>query len=149
MAGGYNNFLDENDLSHSDFEKLLTFTQPGNNGNIIIPWYSGERTPDIPDACPLYFGFRYEEMNKESMARGLIEGHVLNLFDGFSKMPVKPDIIHLTGGLSESKSWCQMITIFLAVKLFPLKVKVLHLVLLFMQHGYGKMKMGLRVTYLI
>ena len=109
MAGGYNNFLEENDLSHSDFENLLTYTQPGNNGNIIIPWYGGERTPDIPDACPLYFGFRYEEMNEKSMARGLIEGHVLNLFDGFSKMPVKPNIIHLTGGLSESKSWCQMI----------------------------------------
>ena len=109
MAGGYNSFLKENNLSHSDFETLLTHSQPGNNGNIIIPWYGGERTPDIPDACPLYFGYRYEDMNKESIARGLIEGHVLNLFSGFSKMPVKPHIIHLTGGLSKSKSWCQMI----------------------------------------
>jgi len=121
MAGGYNNFLDKNDLSHSDFETLLTNTQPGNNGNIIIPWYSGERTPDIPDACPLYFGFRYEEMNKESIARGLIEGHVLNLFEGFSKMQVKPNIIHLTGGLSDSKSWCQMIADVFSCETVPVK----------------------------
>ena len=88
MAGGYNTFLKENNLSHADFEMLLTQTPPGNNGNIIIPWYSGERTPDIPEACPIYFGFKYEEINKKSIARGLIEGHVLNLFAGFSKMPV-------------------------------------------------------------
>ena len=121
MAGGYNTFLEENNLSHADFEALLTQTPPGNNGNIIIPWYSGERTPDIPEACPIYFGFQYEEMNIKSIARGLIEGHVLNLFAGFSKMPVKPDIIHLTGGLSQSKSWCQMIADIFDCETVPVK----------------------------
>ena len=121
MAGGYNTFLEENNLSHADFETLLTQTPPGNNGNIIIPWYSGERTPDIPEACPIYFGFKYEEMNKKSIARGLIEGHVLNLFAGFSKMPVNPDIIHLTGGLSQSKSWCQMIADIFDCETVPVK----------------------------
>ena len=121
MAGGYNTFLEENNLSHADFETLLTQTPPGNNGNIIIPWYSGERTPDIPEACPIYFGFQYEEMNLKSIARGLIEGHVLNLFAGFSKMPVKPDIIHLTGGLSQSKSWCQMIADIFDCETVPVK----------------------------
>ena len=121
MAGGYNTFLEENNLSHADFETLLTQTPPGNNGNIIIPWYSGERTPDIPEACPIYFGFKYEEMNIKSIARGLIEGHVLNLFAGFSKMPVNPDIIHLTGGLSQSKSWCQMIADIFDCETVPVK----------------------------
>ena len=121
MAGGYNTFLEENNLSHTDFETLLTQTPPGNNGNIIIPWYSGERTPDIPEACPIYFGFKYEEMNIKSIARGLIEGHVLNLFAGFSKMPVNPDIIHLTGGLSQSKSWCQMIADIFDCETVPVK----------------------------
>jgi len=121
MAGGYNTFLEENNLSHADFETLLTQTPPGNNGNIIIPWYSGERTPDIPEACPIYFGFQYEEINKKSIARGLIEGHVLNLFAGFSKMPVNPNIIHLTGGLSQSKSWCQMIADIFDCETVPVK----------------------------
>ena len=121
MAGGYNTFLEKNNLSHSDFETLLTHSDPGNNGNIIIPWYSGERTPDIPDACPIYFGFKYEEISKKSLARGLIEGHVLNLFSGFAKMPVKPNIIHLTGGLSQSKSWCQMIADIFNCETVPVK----------------------------
>ena len=109
MAGGYNAFLKENSLSHSDFEDLLSFTDPGNNGNIIVPWYDGERTPDMPDASPIYFGFSLENLNKKSIARAIIEGHILNLNEGFDRMPVRPKVLHLTGGLSLSKSWCQTI----------------------------------------
>ena len=60
-------------------------------------------------------------MNKNSIARGLIEGHVLNLYNGFSKMPVNPNIIHLTGGLSQSKSWCQMIANIFDCETVPVK----------------------------
>ena len=109
MAGGYNSFLEKNDLSHSEFEALMTYTHPGNDGNVIVPWYEGERTPDLPNASPIYFGFSYNDFTKEKVARGLIEGHVLNLYEGFSKMPIKPNEIYLTGGLSQSKVWCQMI----------------------------------------
>ena len=110
MAGGYNTFLEKNDLTHSEFEILLSHTEPGNGGRVILPWYDGERTPELPNACPTYFGFGHEDLNKKTIARGLIEGHVLNLYDGFSKMPVKPKEIYLTGGLSQSKVWCQMIS---------------------------------------
>ena len=109
MAGGYNTFLNNNKLSHSDFERLLTLTKPGNNGKIIIPWFEGERTPDISEASPLYFGFSLEEINQKSIARAILEGHILNLYQGFKRMPVQPKIIYLTGGLSRSKIWCQMI----------------------------------------
>ena len=109
MAGGYNSFLEKNGLSHSEFEALMTYTHPGNDGNVIVPWYEGERTPDLPNASPIYFGFSYDDLTKEKVARGLIEGHVLNLYEGFSKMPIKPNEIYLTGGLSQSKVWCQMI----------------------------------------
>ena len=109
MAGGYNSFLEKNGLSHSEFEILMTYTHPGNDGNVIVPWYEGERTPDLPNASPIYFGFSYDDLTKEKVARGLIEGHVLNLYEGFSKMPIKPKEIYLTGGLSQSKVWCQMI----------------------------------------
>ena len=110
MAGGYNNFLKENGLSHSKFNELLSFTDPGNNGNIILPWFEGERTPDLPEAAPLYFGFNLKDLNLKSISRGLMEGSILNLNDGFQRMPIKPKVIHLTGGLSVSKLWCQTIS---------------------------------------
>lgn len=109
MAGGYNSFLKDNELSHNDFEQLLNKTEPGNKGKIIIPWFSGERTPDISNACPLLFGFNLGEINKESLARAILEGHILNLYQGFERMPVQPKVIYLTGGLSKSYAWCQTI----------------------------------------
>ena len=36
-------------------------------------------------------------------------------------MPVKPNIIHLTGGLSQSKSWCQMIADIFNCETVPVK----------------------------
>ena len=46
----------------------------------------------------------------EILARAVLEGHILNLFDGFSRMPVEPKEIRLTGGLSRSEVWCQTIS---------------------------------------
>jgi len=69
----------------------------------------GERTPDLPRAAPIYFGFGVDDFGKERLARAVLEGHVLNLYSGFSRLPVEPKVIHLTGGLSQSPSWCQTI----------------------------------------
>jgi xylulokinase len=41
------------------------------------------------------------------LCRAVLEGHVLNLYDGFARMPVSPREIRLTGGLSRSPAWCQ------------------------------------------
>ncbi len=109
MAGVYNNFLEANNLSHTSFEKVLEKTKPGNNGNLILPWFEGERTPDLPNGCPLYFGFNIENLNLETLSRGILEGLILNLHDGFIKLPVTPKTLHLTGGMSTSEIWCQTI----------------------------------------
>ena len=109
MANSYNEFLESNALTHKNFEDLISKSDPGNNGNMIIPWFEGERTPDIPDACATYFGFKPRDLNKVNIARGILEGTIQNLYNGFKKLPLKPNIIHLTGGLSQSKSWCQAV----------------------------------------
>jgi xylulokinase len=38
-----------------------------------------------------------------------LEGHILNLYQGFKRMPVKAKQIRLTGGLSRSGAWRQAI----------------------------------------
>lgn len=121
MANGYNNFLKQNSLSHSDFDLLIEKSDPGNNGKIIIPWFEGERTPDLPEAAPIYFGFNPEDFNKNTMARGLLEGHIQNLYDGFRRLPVRPKKIHLTGGMSKSRSWCQAIADIFSCETVPLE----------------------------
>ena len=109
MANGYNAVLEQFGMSHDEFDAVIARTAPGNDGRLLIPWYSGERTPNLPHAAPLYFGFGVSEFGKERLSRAVLEGHVMNLFNGFCRLPVTPTAIHLTGGLSQSPSWCQMI----------------------------------------
>ncbi|UCC74600.1 MAG: hypothetical protein JSV86_08630 [Gemmatimonadota bacterium] len=109
MAGGYNAVLETFGLSHEEFDDLVKRAPPGNRGRLLVPWYEGERTPDLPLAAPLYFGFGLSDFVPQTLCRAVLEGHVLNLWDGFTRMPVKPREIRLTGGLASSPSWCQTI----------------------------------------
>ena len=109
LANGYDAVLNMFGISHEEFSEVISKTEAGNAGKVLIPWFTGERTPDIPLASPLYFGFGLEDFTKESLCRAVLEGHVLNLFEGFCRMPVETKEIRLTGGLSKSQSWCQTI----------------------------------------
>ncbi|RKY51231.1 MAG: hypothetical protein DRP86_02005 [Candidatus Neomarinimicrobiota bacterium] len=107
LANGYNQVLNQFNLNHDDFNDVIRKSHPGNGGRILLPWYEGERTPDLPLAAPLYFGFRTDDFTREILCRAVLEGHILNLYDGFKKMSTKVKEIRLTGGLSNSDAWCQ------------------------------------------
>jgi len=109
LANGYNEILKQYNLTHQEFNGPIQLTKPGNNGRVLIPWYEGERTPDVPQASPLYFGFGLGDFKKEILARAVLEGHILNLYDGFKRLPVKVNEIRLTGGLAKSEAWRQTI----------------------------------------
>lgn len=109
LANGYNDILKMYDLSHNEFSEVISQTRPGNDGRVLIPWYQGERTPDLPNAVPMYFGFGLEDFTRDNLCRAVLEGHILNLYDGFQRLPVKAKEIRLTGGLSKSEAWCQTI----------------------------------------
>jgi len=109
LANGYNEILKQYDITHKEFNELIKQTEPGNNGRILIPWYEGERTPNVPQASPVYFGFGLGDFTKEILSRAVLEGHILNLYNGFKKLPVTVKEIRLTGGLSQSQAWRQTI----------------------------------------
>ncbi len=119
MANGYNAVLERYGMSHEDFDAVIDKTAAGNHGQLLIPWYEGERTPDLPLASPVMFGFGLDGLNRESFCRAVLEGHVLNLYTGFTRMPAEPTVIHLTGGLANSSSWCQMIADIFEVETVP------------------------------
>lgn len=120
LANGFDEFCRINNLSPRQFDELINETEPGNDGRILIPWYEGERTPDIPNATPIYFGFALHDFDQKTLARAIIEGHLLNLYNGFKSLPVIPKQIHLTGGLSQSPAWCQTIADIFAAKTTPI-----------------------------
>jgi xylulokinase len=109
LSNGYNQLLHHYKLTHEKFNSLIQKTEPGNQGRLLIPWYVGERTPDLPLASPIYFGFGLADFTPDILCRAVLEGHVLNLHHGFQRVPVKAKEIRLTGGLSQSEAWCQAI----------------------------------------
>lgn len=110
LANGYNEILKVYDISHQEFSEMVQHVPAGNSGRLIVPWYVGERTPDVPNGVPTYFGFSLRDLNNEEVVcRAVLEGHLLNLYDGFQRMPVKPSEIRLTGGISQSVAWREAI----------------------------------------
>jgi xylulokinase len=109
LANGYEAILKQYQLNHTQFEEFARKTPPANHGRVLCPWYEGERTPDLPEAAPIYFGFKLHDFTKENLCRAVLEGHIMNLYEGFIKLPVKPTEIRLTGGISKSKLWRETI----------------------------------------
>jgi xylulokinase len=109
LANGYNKILRQYNIDHDEFNEIVKKTPPGNEGKLLIPWFGGERTPDLPMAAPVYFGFGLDDFDLKHLSRAVVEGHILNLYDGFRRLPVTPREIRLTGGLSQSEVWCQTI----------------------------------------
>ena len=79
LANGYNEILKQYQLTHATFNSIIDKTSPGNGGKLLIPWYEGERTPDLPQAAPIYFGFGVDDFKQENLCRAVLVGHVLNL----------------------------------------------------------------------
>jgi len=121
LANGYNQFLKQHNLSHDRFSHLIKQTRAGNSGRMLIPWFSGERTPNIPEASPVYFGFSLEDFTPDILARAVLEGHILNLYEGFQRIPVKPIEIRLTGGLARSEVWQQAIADIFEAEVVPVE----------------------------
>lgn len=121
LANGYDAYREARNLSHEDFDRMVRRTSPGCGGRLILPWFSGERTPDLPLAAPVFFGFGLDDMNTGLAARAVLEGHILNLQHAFRRMPVTPREIRLTGGLSKSETWCQAIADIFAAETVPVE----------------------------
>ena len=121
LANGYDALLAQYQMSHAEFNAIIKRTKAGNEGRLLVPWYIGERTPDVPLAAPAYFGFGLDEFTKENLCRAVLEGHVLNLYDGFRRMPVKLKEIRLTGGLAKSDAWCQAIADIFEAETIPVE----------------------------
>jgi len=121
LANGYNTILKQYNISHLEFDEIVKLVNPGCNGRIVIPWFSGERTPDLPFGAPLYFGFNPGDFNKSYLCRAVLEGHILNLYNGFQRMKIQPKEIRLTGGLSKSDIWCQTIADVFETEVIPIE----------------------------
>ncbi len=98
-------------LSHEELSKAVASTPAGNDGLMLIPFFEGERTPNIPDATGVYFGLRDQTFSIPHFARAAMEGTTLGLNYGlnrFRELGITPTEIRATGGGAKSKEWRQI-----------------------------------------
>jgi len=98
-------------MSHDDLTEGIEKAPVGSDGLILLPYFEGERTPNIPDGTGVYYGLNTRTFNRFCIARAAMEGVTLGMNYGLNRMKdlgIKPKEIRLTGGGSKNRAWRQI-----------------------------------------
>jgi xylulokinase len=98
-------------LSNQELEALASRAPAGSDGLVFLPFIDGERVPVLPFSTGVLFGLDKRTFNAAHLARAVMEGTVLNLGYGFSRMRslgLTPTQIRATGGGAKSPLWLQV-----------------------------------------
>ena len=79
---------------------------------LTLPFFNGERTPNLPNAKATIFGLDSTNMSAANLLRSAAEGATYGLRLGIEALRehgLRVDQIRLTGGGSNSPAWCQMV----------------------------------------
>jgi xylulokinase len=100
------------DTDLGSLERNLSAADRGAGGIVTVPFFTGERTPDLPNGKACMFGLDSHNMRQENFLRSAIEGVTFGLRNGL-KLLTAQDIpaekIVLTGGGANSPTWRQMV----------------------------------------
>jgi xylulokinase len=98
-------------LDHAALSEAAASVDTGADGLLLIPFFEGERTPNVPDGTGVWLGIRPRTATPAHMARAAMEGTTLGLNYGLNRMRalgLAPREIRLTGGGSRSAIWRQI-----------------------------------------
>ncbi len=98
--------------SLEDLNILISQTKPGSDGVILLPYFNGERTPDLPNATATLAGLTTQNMRPGALARAAMEGATFGLRYGLEVMKrngIIPEEIRLVGGGAKSTVWRQLV----------------------------------------
>ena len=93
-------------------DAVMAGTNPGADGLTMLPFFNGERTPDLPNARGSLFGMDMGNLTRGNLYRAAMEGATYALRNGFDALQaagMQFDSIRLTGGGSHSAAWRQMV----------------------------------------
>ena len=97
----------------------------GSHGLLLLPYFEGERTPNVPDGTGVWFGVNQKTFEAGHFARAAMEGVTLGMNYGLRRLAelgVKPTQIRATGGGSKSKIWRQIMADVFDTEVVTLKV---------------------------
>jgi len=95
-----------------DGDAVMAGTRPGADGLGMLPFFNGERTPDLPRARASFHGMASDNFTRGNAYRAAMEGATFALRNGFDALcsaGLGFSSIRLTGGGSRSAAWRQMV----------------------------------------
>ena len=98
-------------LGVAEIEGALSGTRPGADGLVMIPFFNGERTPDLPGARGTLSGISSNNFTPGNLIRAAIEGVSFGILSGLDLIlrGGKVDQILVIGGGSKSAAWRQLL----------------------------------------
>src|SRR5437773_9329534 len=97
--------------SHEKFAAEVARIPAGSEGLLLLPYFEGERTPNVPEGTGVWFGVNKKTFEAGHFARASMEGVTLGMNYGLRRLAelgVKPTQIRATGGGAKSKVWRQL-----------------------------------------
>lgn len=80
----------------------------GANGVVILPFFNGERTPNLPHGRASVNGLTAANFKRENIARAALESAIFGMrigLQGFAGLGFRAKEIRITGGGAKSKIW--------------------------------------------
>lgn len=111
-------------MEHSQLAELAASEPAGSLGLLVLPFFTGERTPNWPQATGVICGLRPGFWRPGLIYRASLEGVTFSLFNGFQHLKnfgIKAEEIRLVGGGSKNIIWAQIIA-----DIFQLPVQILN-----------------------
>lgn len=100
------------DADINSFEAQISSASRGADGVITLPFFNGERTPNLPNAKGCIVGLTSHNTKPENLLRSAVEGATFALkfgIDELAKLGVKAEEIVVTGGGAKSDQWRQLV----------------------------------------
>ena len=95
-------------LDHADVDAAIA--SGGARGLAFLPYLSGERTPNRPEATGVFVGLRASH-GRDAIVHAVVEGVTFGLaygLDALRRAGVAPTEVTLIGGGSASDAWAQL-----------------------------------------
>lgn len=106
------------------FDDEAAKAKPGCDGVFVLPFFNGERTPNLPHGRASITGMTYANCSRANIARAALESAVFSMrggLDGFKALGFDAKELRLTGGGAKSPIWRQIVADILNL---PVKVPV-------------------------
>ncbi len=95
----------------ADIDAALDATTPGADGLTFVPFFNGERTPNLPNARGSLLGISSTNFSAEHVIRAVVEGASFGVLNGLNRVLDGRTCsdIRIIGGGARSAGWRQLI----------------------------------------